>query len=56
MNMTPFLAYPVNISQEADLPEICSELLKLVTDILERYQTYHDVYNNLPDFKLIKFS
>ena len=50
------LAYSINLNQEADLPEIWSEPLNLVTDVLEKYRTYQDVYNNLPDIELLKFS
>lgn len=48
------LAYPVNLQAEADLPEIWSEPLTIVISTLEKYQTYQDVYENLPDIELIK--
>lgn len=47
------LAYPINLSQEADLPEIWSDPLKVVTDVLEKYNTYQEVYDNLPDVNLL---
>jgi len=48
------LAFPINLPSEADLPEIWSEPLTIVTSALEKYATYDEVYNNLPDVELIK--
>ena len=47
------LAYPINLSAEADLPEIWSEPLAVVVTALEKYDTYEEVYLNLPDIELI---
>jgi hypothetical protein len=38
---------------KADLPEIWSKLLPIVVSVLEKYETYKEVYDNLPDGKLI---
>ncbi len=48
------LAYPVNLQAEADLPEIWSEPLEVVTSVLEKYKTYNEVSENLPDVELIR--
>ena len=48
------LAFPINLPSEANLPEIWSEPLTVVTSVLEKYATYDEVYNNLPDVELIK--
>jgi len=48
------LAFRLNDSCEADLPEIWAEPLPVVVEVLETYQTYDEVYNNLPDVELIK--
>ena len=48
------LAYPVNLEAEADLPEIWSEPLEVVTSVLEKYKTYNEVSENLPDVELIR--
>lgn len=47
------LAYPIKLKSEADLPEIWSEPLDVVVTALEKYKTYDEVYNNLPDIELI---
>jgi transglutaminase-like putative cysteine protease len=47
------LAFPIRLKAEADLAEIWSEPLKIVTSVLEKSETYQEVYNNLPDIELI---
>lgn len=47
------LAYPVNFTEEADLPEIWAEPLPVVVSTLESYETWQLVQNNLPDIELI---
>jgi len=47
------LAFALNDSCEADLPEIWAEPLPVVLEVLEKYQTYYEVYLNLPDVKLV---
>ena len=49
------LAYPIKLSEETDLPEIWSNPLGIVVATLEKYKTYEEVYNNLPDIELINF-
>lgn len=48
------LAFPIVTSGEADLPEIWAEPLSAITDVLERFDTYQAVADNLPDIELIK--
>jgi len=48
------LAFSLNDSCEADLPEIWAEPLPVIVEVLEKYQTYNEVCNNLPDVELIK--
>ena len=43
------LAFPIKLPLEADLPEIWAEPLIVVTSLLEKYTSYNEVYNNLPD-------
>jgi len=47
------LAFPVKLNAEADLPEIWSQPLNVVVSALEKYTTYEEVYNNLPDIELL---
>jgi hypothetical protein len=47
------LAFPVILKSEADLPEIWYEPLPVVLSVLEKYKTYKEVYENLPDIELI---
>lgn len=47
------LAFPIREPQERDLPEIWAEPLSVVTQALERYDTYDQVLANLPDIELI---
>ena len=46
------LAFPINLKPEADLPEIWSEPLPIVVSVLEKYHTYKEVNNCLPDIAL----
>ncbi len=48
------LAYPIKLKLEADLPEIWSEPLDIVVSVLEKYSSYEEVYENLPDIELIR--
>jgi len=48
------LAFPIKLMREVDLPEIWSEPLVIVVSVLEKYKTYEQVYNNLPDIELIQ--
>ena len=48
------LAFPINLKFEATLPEIWSEPLPIVVSVLEKYETYEDVYFNLPDVELFQ--
>jgi hypothetical protein len=47
------LAFPIVTKGEADLPEIWPEPLSIITETLERYNTYQDVADNLPDIALV---
>jgi transglutaminase-like putative cysteine protease len=46
------LAFVINDSLEADLPEIRPEPLPVVIRVLTEYATVEEVYANLPDVKL----
>ena len=46
------LALPIKDPRERDLPEIWSEPLPSVIEVLERYETYDQVLANLPDIEL----
>ena len=48
---TEQLAFPINFSEEANLPDIWSEPLPLVVSVLEKYSTWQEVQNNLPDIE-----
>ena len=48
------LAFLVNLKGEVDLPEIWHEPMPVIVTVLEKYKTYGEVYNNLPDIELIK--
>lgn len=50
------LAFSINLKPEADLPEIWAEPLPIVVSALEENNTYQEVYENLPDIKLIHAS
>ncbi|MEE9339637.1 MAG: transglutaminase family protein [Methylococcaceae bacterium] len=47
------LAFSINLEGEADLPEIWPEPLAIIVSVLEKYNSYKDVYYNLPDVNLI---
>ena len=47
------LAFPIISEGEADLPEIWAEPLPDIIAVLEKYNSYQDVANNLPDIALI---
>lgn len=47
------LAFPILMDEEADLPEIWSEPLPLVIQVLTTQKNYLDVVNNLPDILLL---
>lgn len=47
------LAFSANDKLEADLPEIWPEPLPVVVNVLTRYATWEEVFNNLPDVELI---
>ncbi|MDH5218073.1 MAG: transglutaminase family protein [Gammaproteobacteria bacterium] len=47
------LAFPVNLANEADLPEIWTAPLPVVVSVLETSKTYSEVYDRLPDIELI---
>jgi hypothetical protein len=47
------LAFPIVTPGEADLPEIWSEPLPVVVQILQRSKNYLDVAENLPDVELV---
>ncbi|MDB2705441.1 transglutaminase family protein [Pseudomonadota bacterium] len=46
------LAFPIATKGEADLPEIWSEPLPAVIQVLKQYRTVQGVANNLPDVEL----
>lgn len=46
------LAFLTREPLERDLPEIWSEPLSIVVEVLERYETYDQVLANLPDVEL----
>jgi len=47
------LAFPILTAGEVDLPEIWAEPLAVVIRALEKYDSYIDVANNLPDIEII---
>ncbi|NOQ82202.1 MAG: Cro/Cl family transcriptional regulator [Methylophaga sp.] len=47
------LAYPITTAGEADLPEVWSEPLPEVVNVLLSHNTFLDVANNLPDIELL---
>ncbi|SFM71662.1 transglutaminase-like domain-containing protein [Methanolobus profundi] len=47
------LAYEIRIEGEADLPEIWANPLPIVVEVLRKYKSYDEVYENLPDVLLI---
>lgn len=47
------LAFPIRSRFEVDLPEIWPEPLPKVIAVLERYEIWNEVYENLPDIEVI---
>ncbi len=47
------LAFAIHSKREADLPEIRPEPMPAVVAVLERYATWDEVYEHLPDIELI---
>lgn len=47
------LAFPIISKSEVDLPEIWSTPLIVVISVLEKYESFKEVYDNLPDIELI---
>ena len=45
------LAYTINLEDEADFPEIYAKPLPVIVEVLEKYDTYQGVYENLPDIE-----
>lgn len=48
------LAFPLLTEGEADLPDIHAEPLQAVVDVLEQYDDYLQVSNNLPDMPVVR--
>lgn len=48
------LAYDIKIEGEADLPEIWADPLPVVVEVLSKYNSYDEIYENLPDILLIQ--
>ena len=48
------LAFPINVEGEADFLEIWSEPLPIVVSVLNQYNTFQQVANNLPDVEITK--
>ncbi len=51
---TEKLAFPIESSLEADLPEIWVKPLPQVIETLENYNTWLEVHENLPDIEVIR--
>ena len=47
------LAFPITMAGEADLPEIWAEPLPVVVTALNRYISYQELADNLPDVELV---
>jgi len=47
------LAFDINFKAESNLPEIWSKPLEIVTSVLEKCNTYQEVFYKLPDIELI---
>ncbi|HHB75344.1 MAG TPA: transglutaminase family protein [Desulfobulbus sp.] len=47
------LAFPVTEPQERNLPEIWSEPLPVIVQALQTHRTVEELYNNLPDIRLM---
>lgn len=50
---TEKLAFPILTIGESDLPQIFAEPLPVVVEVLERYDDYLQVSNNLPDMPVV---
>lgn len=50
------LAYPIITEGEVDLPEVWPSPLPVIIETLEKYKTYQEVAENLPDIVLLKYS
>lgn len=48
------LAFPIITEGECDLQGIWAEPLAEVIEVLEKYNSYHDVFQNLPDIEIIQ--
>ena len=48
------LAFDISFKAESNLPEIWSKPLDIVTSVLEKCNTYQEVFYNLPDIELIQ--
>ena len=48
------LAFPIVTQGEADLPEIWSEPLPVIVQVLKQSKNYQQVADNLPDIELVK--
>lgn len=51
---TEKLAFPILTEGEADLPEIYAAPMQVVVEVLERYDDYLQVSNNLPDMPMLR--
>ena len=47
------LAYKIKMDGETDLPEIWADPLPVIVEVLSKYESYNEVYENLPDVPLI---
>ena len=47
------LAWPLAVEGEADFPEIWPDPLPMIVEVLQRYPTYEEVRDHLPDLPLI---
>lgn len=50
------LAFPIITKGEADLPEIWAEPLPCIVETLERYTSFSEVAENLPDIDIVTLS
>lgn len=50
------LAFPITEDNEFDLIEIYSEPMPKVVEVLEKYDTWKDVIDNLPDVELSEYT
>ncbi|MEW6102941.1 MAG: transglutaminase family protein [bacterium] len=47
------LAFHINLEGEADLPEVWSDPLPVIVNLLQNSKTYNQVWENLPDVEII---